>query len=230
MERDWNYANRILAEKARNPFISQTDLVYNILRDDITLSYRELGSKINQEQLCELLQVSRSPIRDAIHRLAEEGLLIKWGKRGYYVYIPTMKDVTYVSEFRQAVEINAALLAMKRITDKDLQELRENVERQLAHDPADISGMITLDMRFHDYLVSCSKSRYMVCAYRQYATQFRQLHNRITTADMIGINCSQHADIVSAMEEKDTRRLESTMRMHLNVAEDFMQAPECYYK
>ena len=230
MERDLNYAKRILVEKAKNPFISQTDLVYNILRDDITLSYRRLGSKINQEQLGSMLQVSRSPIRDAIQRLVEESLLIKWGKRGYYVYIPTMKDVTYVSEFRIAIEINAALLAMKRVTDEDLKVLWKDIQEQEAQDPRDLSRMITLDMRFHERLVSYSKSKYIICSHQRYTTQFRQLHNRITTVNMCGINISQHKDILSAMEEKDSRRLESAMRMHLNIAEDFMQAPECFYE
>lgn len=230
MERDLNYAKRILVEKAKNPFISQTDLVYNLLRDDITLSYRRLGSKINQEQLGSMLQVSRSPIRDAIQRLVEESLLIKWGKRGYYVYIPTMKDVTYVSEFRIAIEINAALLAMKRVTDEDLKVLWRDIQEQEAQDPRDLSRMITLDMRFHERLVSYSKSKYIICSHQRYTTQFRQLHNRITTVNMCGINISQHKDILSAMEEKDSRRLESAMRMHLNIAEDFMQAPECFYE
>ena len=230
MEKDFNYAKRILVEKAKNPFISQTDLVYNLLRDDITLSYRGLGSKINQEQLGSLLQVSRSPIREAIQRLVEDNLLIKWGKRGYYVYIPTMKDVTYASEFRIAIEINAALLAMKRVTDEDLKVLWKDIQEQETQDPRDLSRMITLDMRFHERLVSYSKSKYIICSYQRYATQFRQLHNRITTANMCGIILSQHRDILSAIETKDSRRLESAMRMHLNIAEDFMQAPECFYE
>ena len=230
MEKDFNYAKRILVEKAKNPFISQTDLVYNLLRDDITLSYRGLGSKINQEQLGSLLQVSRSPIRDAIQRLVDESLLIKWGKRGYYVYIPTMKDVTYASEFRVAIEINAALLAMKRITDEDLKALRAEIQEQETQDPRDLSRMITLDMRFHERLVSYSKSKYIICSYQRYRTQFHILYNRITTGNMHNIIISQHKDILSAIQEKNAGRLEASLRMHLNIAEDFIQAPECFYE
>lgn len=230
MEKDLNYAKRILVEKAKNPFISQTDLVYNLLRDDITLSYRGLGSKINQEQLGSLLQVSRSPIRDAIQRLVDESLLIKWGKRGYYVYIPTMKDVTYASEFRVAIEINAALLAMKRITDEDLKALRAEIQEQETQDPRDLSRMITLDMRFHERLVSYSKSKYIICSYQRYRTQFHILYNRITTGNMHNIIISQHKDILSAIQEKNAGRLEASLRMHLNIAEDFIQAPECFYE
>lgn len=229
MEKDFNYAKRILAKKNHNPFISQTDLVYALLLDDIMLRYRKLGSKINQDELAYLLKVSRSPIRDAINRLIDDGFLVKQGKRGCYVYIPTMKDVTYVSEFRVAIEINAALLTTRRVTDSELAHLQQIIKEQSECDRRDMAKMISLDMKFHDYLVSCCKSEYIICAYMQYAMRFRQLHIRIASIKMHDIILSEHKQILSAIENKNNAQLETIMRIHLSIAEDFINAPDCIY-
>ena len=230
MEDIFEYEKRIAEKRARNPFISQTDLIYDLLLEDIMSCRRRLGSKINQDWLADATNVSRSPIRGAINRLIEEGHLVKQGKRGYYVYIPTMRDVIHASEFRIAMETNAAQLAMTRITKTDLGKLQKNIEEQASCSRQDLRRMIALDIVFHDHLVACSKSDYIIRAYRQFEKKFQQIHNRITVVSMQDIIFAQHKDILSAMKDRDKVRLESAIRTHLNHAEDYIQAPECYYE
>lgn len=230
MENEFNYAKRALIKKAQQPFINQTELVYLLIKEDIVNSYRKLGSKVNQDQIAELLGVSRSPVRDAVNRLVEEGLLVRRGQRGYHVYIPTMKDVTYASEFRIAIEVNAIQLALKRVTEQDFERLRENMRRQEACPREDVEQAILLDLEFHKHLVACSKSDYLIRAYHLYDVQYRQIHNRIAGADMHDIRLAQHKNILFAFEQKDIIRLESSLRVHLTSSEDFMQAPEYFYE
>jgi len=230
MENTIDYEKRIADKRAKNPFISQTDLIHDLLLEDILTCRRRLGSKINQDHLANATNVSRSPIRDAINRLIDEGHLVKRGKRGYYVYIPTMRDIIHASEFRIAMETNAAQLAMKRITEADLRKLQKNIDEQAECDGRDIGRMIALDISFHDYLVACSKSDYIIQAYRHYEKKFQQIHNRITVASMQKIIFAQHKNILYAIVERDTVRLDSAVRVHLNHAEDFIQAPEFFYE
>ena len=230
MEQDFNYAQRVIAKKQQQPFINQTTLVYELLRDDVIFGYRKLGSKINQDQLAKVLNVSRSPIREAINRLIKESILIKRGDRSYYVYIPTIKDITYASEFRTALEVSAMQLAMKRVSSQDINCLRRNINEQEKCKPQDKNRIITLDLEFHDCLVACSKSKYIVQSYRRYATHFRHLRYRISSLHLQETILSQHKDILLALEEKDIVRLEKLLIMHLNTAEDFMQAPEYHYE
>ena len=90
--------------------------------------------------------------------------------------------------------------------------------------------MIDLDIEFHDRLVASSKSEYIINAYRQYEGKFRQVHNRITVANMQGIIFFQHKSILSAIIDRDSAQLESVLRTHLNHTEDYIQAPEYYYR
>lgn len=230
MEKNFNYAKRILAKKRQQPFINQSNLVYELLREDVLFEYRKLGSKINQDQLAKMLNVSRSPIREAINRLIKENILIKRENKGYYVYIPTIKDVTFASEFRTALEVTAMQLAMKRITPQDLDFLRKNIHKQSECAPTDKHQIISLDLEFHDGLVACCKSKDIIEAYRQRAAYFRQLRCRISSTHLQETIFVQHKDILSALEEKDIARLEKMLVMHLNTAEDFMQAPEYFYE
>ena len=230
MEKSLDYEQRIAVKRKANPFISQTDLVYDILLEDIMSCQRQLGSKINQDQLATALKVSRSPIREAINRLTQDGHLVKRGKRGYYVYIPTMRDVIHASEFRIAMEVNAAQLAMKRMTEEDLRQLQSIIDEHANCSRQVLGEMISLDIAFHDRLVACSRSDYIIQAYRQYEKKFQQIHNRITVMSMQDIILAHHKDIVYAITNRDTVHLESALRVHLNHAEDFIQAPERNYE
>ena len=104
MADDFNYANRIKTIRKENPFILQSELVYRILYDDIFIyRYRVPGSKLNQDQLASALGVSRSPVREAFERLIADGVIDRKSRNGYYVRIISMKDVTHISEFRNAI-------------------------------------------------------------------------------------------------------------------------------
>ena len=212
-----NYDRRVLEKRNKNPFISQTELVYTLVLEDIMSNTRLLGSKLNKDQLAKAMGVSRSPVQAAINQLLSEGYLIKRGKSGYYVYIPTMRDVICASEFRIAVETNAATLALKRLTADDIKALQRNVEAQERCDRRDIAKMIDLDIEFHDRLVASSKSEYII-------------YNRITVENMQGIIFFQHKSILSAIIARDSAQLESVLRTHLNHTEDYIQAPEYYYR
>ena len=231
MERDFCYSNRMLEKKNQLPFISQTDLVYELLRDDVLLRYRRPGSRVNQDQLANTLGVSRSPVRDAINRLIEEGILVKRSRNGYCVYILTMKDATHIAEFRTAIEVNAGLLATRRATDQDLERMRQNLRELAECGEGDLDKMIALDTGFHDLLVACSKNEYMIGAYRQYAAQFRHLRNSTMTASMRDRIIFRHENILTAMANKDAVQIETAIRVHMqNNLEDSIEAIEFSYE
>lgn len=111
-----------------------------------------------------------------------------------------------------------------------IKALQRNVEAQERCDRRDIAKMIDLDIEFHDRLVASSKSEYIINAYRQYEGKFRQVYNRITVENMQGIIFFQHKSILSAIIARDSAQLESVLRTHLNHTEDYIQAPEYYYR
>lgn len=232
MEKDFNYQKRIAKKREHQPFISQTDLVYELLCEDIvTLCYRAPGSKIKQGQLMNALGVSRTPIRDALGKLSEDHLITKRGKSGYHVYIPTMKDATHLCEFRMAIEIEAGKLASRRATAKDLELLRENIRATENCKENDLKRLILLDIEFHDRLLQCCKNDYMIMAYRNYRVQLRHLRNSSMTADMRDAIVSRHRSILQAIEKKNDALIENALRIHLrDNLEDSINANEFSYE
>lgn len=86
-----------------NPFLSNTDLVYTILRDQIVNHKLQPGKKLNQEQIAIDMNVSRTPVREAFFRLETEGFLEK-GAQGYTVYEMTPGDYMMLLDVRIAIE------------------------------------------------------------------------------------------------------------------------------
>jgi len=234
MEIDFGYDKRIQEKKKKQPFISQTDLVYDLLQEDIILlRYREPGSKVNQDQLANLLGVSRSPVRDAINRLIGKGVLVRRSRNGCSVYILTMKDATHIAEIRTAIEVDAGRLATKRATDVDMEMIRRNIRELADCDATDLDKMINLDIEFHNLLVTCSKNEYIIQAYRECAIPLRQIRNCSMTASAIMRDkmVLRHGNILSAIVNRNSKQIESAIRTHLqNNLEDYVETEKHFYK
>ena len=111
------------------PFLNQTDLAYELVLREILNGQLSPGEKIPQEQLAVLFGMSRTPVRDALIRLEEDRFLEKSGRAGYQVSRIRLKDYVDFCEFRLMLEAKAAYLAARNITGKQLEQLRENMER-----------------------------------------------------------------------------------------------------
>lgn len=234
MERDFNYRKRVYEKRVQDPFISQTNLTYTLLLEDILVFHnRAPGSKINQDQLSVLLGVSRSPVRDAIDHLIADGLLIRQSRNGYYVYIPTMRDATHIVEFRTAIEVAAGRLATKRATAQDMERIRENVEKLEGCDPPDLDKMIALDIEFHDLIVASSKNEFLIRAYHQQALMLRYIRTftMTGTATMRDKTAFRHRYILEALVNRNSEQMESALQIHLqNNLEDYIEAEKYTYR
>lgn len=223
-ERDYNL--RIKKLKETNPFLSQTDMVYQLLLEDILQSNRIPGSRINQEELVDCLGVSRSPVRDALKRLVEGGLVIQKGTKGYNIYIPTLRDAKRFSEFRQAIEIQSGILAMKRI--KEVEKLRRNCEKLRACPETDVKMLILLDIEFHDILVDASNNEYMIEVYHQFDHRLRHLRNCTVRGYMKDSIITAHEGILSAIKNRDADRVRFLIHNHLEGNVDDIAEADAY--
>jgi len=234
MDINFNYEARILAKKAQSPFISQTDLVYALLQEDIILlRYREPGSKVNQDQLANLLKVSRSPVREALNRLIDDNIIERRSRNGFYVYIPTMKDATHIAEFRIALETEAGHLATKRATDHDMALIGQNIQNMAECDEKNLSRMIDLDIEFHDLLVACSQNQYIIQAYQKYATSLRYIRtiSMTATSSMRDKMVLRHRNILNAIINRNSKQIDVAIRTHLqNNLEDYVEIEKLFYK
>ncbi len=129
--------------------------VYQSLKHAIlTLAYRP-GDIIRKPEICDRLGVSRSPVADAVARLAADGLVDVVPQAGTFVTRLSMTDIREGAFIREAIEVAAAERVAEQVTDDQLRDLRRNLRLQeaLAAD-GDQQGFMGLDGQMHDMMLS----------------------------------------------------------------------------
>ena len=134
------------------------DLVYLELKHKILTGEIVSQTRLMEIDLSEKMNVSRTPIREAIKRLADDGLVKVEPRRGAYVANISIKDMLDVFEVREDMEGFVAKLAARRITDEEREQLRAIAEEyETAIEKADDKeNIIALDEKFHNFVVKCS--------------------------------------------------------------------------
>jgi len=121
------------------------------------------GTRVLEVNVAETLGVSRGPVRDALKRLAEEGLVEIVPRRGAYVRWVPQEDLQEVVRIRQSLEAVALSLAMARDFTGLCDQLGETVDAMWAASRASSwEGILQSEIRFHDLIYTCSQSRRLV--------------------------------------------------------------------
>ena len=142
---------RSLAEKA-----------YQLLVTKITRLDLLPGSVLAERTLIEELAIGRTPIREALQRLAIEGLVEHMPNRGMFVADITAQSVQQIYEFRSLLDGYAAWLAATRADAQQIQELRHlHKELVRATEDDDIDRYVTLDRRFYEVLAAAARNAFV---------------------------------------------------------------------
>jgi DNA-binding GntR family transcriptional regulator len=179
------------------------------------------GSVINERELVEQLGIGRTPVREALRRLAQEGLVEVYPRRGMFVTDVDVRKLALVSEVRAALEPEAARLAAERATDAERAELRELLD-ELDAAGADDHALMALDERIHRAVYRCARNDLLATTLEQYYV----LALRIWTIALdrqheLNDAVQAHRALLEAIHDGDGERAAATMRAHV---EDFEQA------
>ena len=139
------------------------EVVSSTLRQAIKDGLLKPGDRLMEIQLADELGVSRTPIREAIRQLEQEGFVVMVPRRGTYVADISLKDIAQVFEIRSALEELSAGLAAERITPDELESLeRILVEINEFIDKGEFDKIVDADIRFHDILYHASRNTRLV--------------------------------------------------------------------
>ena len=179
------------------------------------------GSVINERELVEQLGIGRTPVREALRRLAQEGLVEVYPRRGMFVTDVDVRKLALVSEVRTALEPEAARLAAERATDAERAELQELLD-ELDAAGADDHALMALDERIHRAVYRCARNDLLATTLEQYYV----LALRIWTIALdrqheLNDAVQGHRALLEAIHDGDGERAAATMRAHV---EDFEQA------
>lgn len=192
------------------------ELVYDHLHHEILTGALVPGHWLKEQDVAERLGVSRTPIREAVMRLAQEGLLEAFPNYGVRVRTLTAKDGLDAYAVREVLEGMAArLCAERRDPDVARRIFEALVIMEEAARNGDHSAQIKADTGFHTTIAECSDNVMLVEALRALGGKVTQI--KVVTRDQNSTELSfaQHRAIHEAIEEHQPDAAEAAMRMHI---------------
>ena len=143
--------------------ITQKEMTYRRIKEDILNSKWPPGTKLVERQLSEKFGVSRTPIREAFNQLEKEGLVEQVPKWGVFVKELDEQEILEMYEVREALEGMAARLAAVRATKNDIKKMKEAIlkmEQALGEkSKEDVETYNLADNKFHAFLVNASHNK-----------------------------------------------------------------------
>lgn len=143
--------------------ISQAEQSYRYIKEAILDLSLEAGQNLSENQLSDILNMSRTPIREAIQRLNNEGLVETIKYKGTFVREFSQKDINQIYEMAEALESMVVYLAAQKATEQDIKQMKEIVnEMKNAQDKESVSDWMEADQEFHTMLPLLSKNTLLI--------------------------------------------------------------------
>jgi DNA-binding GntR family transcriptional regulator len=193
-----------------------SDKAYRLIRHKIiTLELPPL-SPIDEQVLMDELQVGRTPIREALQRLAAEDLVSIVPRRGIFVADISLTDLQKVFEMRMVMEGFCARLAAQRATQNQIAQM-EAVMRELETTPSkDGTALMAIDERFHELLYEAADNEFLADTLRRlHALSFRIWHVVLDRLGSVRGAMEQHIAITQALKSRNPEEAEALLRQHI---------------
>lgn len=198
-----------------------TDQVYAAVRDRILSRSIKIDEQVNVEEIASELCVSRTPVVDAIKRLAAEGLVEVKARRGTYVRGITERDLLEIFQIREALELFAARHAIESdVHDQVVQKMQELLAKMggaiVGDTFKDYSSFTIADRAFHSVMINSCDNKRMKDAYENL-----NIHLHIMRSHFFeGLEPPQrvhadHTEILDAIVSRDYACAEHIIRNHL---------------
>lgn len=197
------------------------------LREAIVFGQLKLGEAVSEDRLASLLNVSRTPVREALAALQLQGLIVIQPQRGSYVFQPTEQDIAELCEFRLMIETHALRLAQ----DRDRSATRSALERaQSAMEHAEASGdpvaAAKADADFHNALFAGCGNQILVQSYALVSGRIGAIRYFARgSAGSRKASSSGHRAIITAFAKADLAAAEAVLTTHvMNMRVHFSEA------
>ncbi|WP_160122147.1 GntR family transcriptional regulator [Rhodovarius lipocyclicus] len=209
---------RVRPAAPRKRAVALKDRAYDIIKHHIITCRFAPGEKLNEAQVGARLNLSRMPVRNALAKLALEGLITIRPRKGLEVRPIDPEELLQIIEARTINECRAIRLAARHVTEEELEALREVIQRtESAEASHDTETMMLLDREFHDLLARASRSAV-------FFDILRNLHDRAVRFWFISLNeqaqqgmvLRDHREILEALEARDGMTASRAMARHID--------------
>src|SRR5256714_7506508 len=194
---------------------SQSEAAYLRLRERVVRLEMPPGSVVNEAQLREDLRIGRTPIREALQRLARENLVRSIPHRGTFVTDVNITDLARITEVRIVLEAHAARLATEKLTSADRESIEELLV-QLQRQVTDQRDLMHLDQRIHRLVYRCSHNPFLEATLDRYFNLSLRLWYLVLDREVrLREAVDEHLELLKAVLAGDGDLAETIMRRHV---------------
>jgi DNA-binding GntR family transcriptional regulator len=212
-------ANETLTQRGPRELLA--DRAYSELRDRIVTLRIAPGAPIDEDTLGHDLQIGRTPVREAIKRLALENLVTVFPRRGTFASEINITDLADISDVRVQLEGHAAYRAAQRITPPrrdELEQLLEELARSQGSD--DVEALMALDTRVHRFVHRCAGNPYLEETLGRYFNlSLRIWYLVIDRLPHMFMRVDEHDDLLHAIAAGEANRARDVLAEHVETFE-----------
>jgi DNA-binding GntR family transcriptional regulator len=175
------------------------------------------GKRIIENELADSMGISRTPVREALHKLQAEGFLNPLPKGGYIVRGLTVSEVEETFDIRSILESFAAHLAAIRYSEEELIPLEEKIEEfQRSLDKGNLRELTRINTDFHELLYALSRSPRLIKMINDLRAEIFLLRKvMLNSMDMARLSNKDHREMVKAIRKREAKKVESLVREHI---------------
>ncbi|MDW5444812.1 GntR family transcriptional regulator [Polaromonas sp. SM01] len=180
------------------------------------------GAKLNERELSEILNVSRTPLREAIKMLAAEGLVELLPNRGAIAVELSEADILNTFEVMSGLEAQSGSLAAERITEAELDEIKAmHYEMLAAYTRRDLPAYYQLNAAIHRAINTAAKNPVLTSTYNQVNARLQALRFRSNQdGDKWRTAVKEHEQMIDALSKRDAAAMRAVLLAHLDNKRD----------
>lgn len=197
---------------------SLADLVTDHLRRWIITGEMDLGTKLSEGRIAKALDVSRTPVREAISRLELEGLLKVEPQRGSFVFTLARGELGKLCDARICLEAAALTAGIRHHQAAFTRSLQTCLDRMIrARDKGDDTAYLDLDADFHNRIIAAADNVFMTEAYKTMAPRMSALRHRLgRDPQHMAKSFREHRDLTHAVRDGDLDRGLVILHSHID--------------
>jgi len=197
---------------------SLKDLALEHLRNSIIDGTLEMGQVLSERGISEDLGISKSPVREALAQLRDEGLVVIEPQKRVQVFTLSAEEVVQICDFRLAIECCAFELALERNPEELAEEMKVVIKEMIqALEKREMKTYLQLDTRFHQLSFKFAGNSYLSASYDRYVGKITALRTHLSALPQhTELSFSEHDSMTEAVQKKDMKTIKRSLEEHMN--------------
>lgn len=202
-----------LGNSISNMSRTQREVIAESLREEIIKGSIAPQKRLQEEELAQRFQTSRTPVREALRQLESEGFIAIRPRRGAVVQQVVSKDIEEFYEIKSVLEGYAARKAATLLKADEINRMeRLNNKIEQLRNEGDLLGMVEAHNRFHEVFIQACGNERLASLIKNLVSEYKRYRISLSHTDAIMESIAQHREIIAAFRAKDASLAEELVR------------------